>query len=545
MKMIIDLNCDWQAGRWCGADAETHSNIAMELLNTSVAASVSEEPPEGASSRPAAVESVIAGWEAVVGKVNVLRDEQTRQRYARCTLPRGTTPMAIVRPNSTTEVAHISRIAMECGIPLHPISCGKNWGYGDACAPGDGWAIVDLGRMDRIIEVNNELAYAVIEPGVSQGKMYEYLRERHPSLMLDVTGAGPDASIVGNTLQRGFGHTPYGNHFAHTSGLEVVLAGGRVIRTGFARLSESAAAQYVFPWGQGPFLDGLFTQSHLGIVTRMGIWLMPKPEVIAAFAFTVAREDDIGRVIETLRWLKLNDVVRSTVHVANDLRVISAQRGYPHEMHDGLTALPDSVRSQLRRQHGIGAWNVMGGLYGTRSAVAAAKRTIRAKFAGLARVQFFDRRKLAVARGVAGAVRKSRFGEQLARKIASAESVYDLLCGVPGRDHLRGSAWRAATAVDGQQVDPGKTGLIWISPVIPATADASQLLCRIMNSTFAKHGFDPLLTLSTVTDRAFVAVSSIHFDRDDPTECLRAQELAEELKAVLAQHGLFAYRTGI
>jgi len=189
-------------------------------------------------------------------------------------------------------------------VQLHPISCGKNWGYGDRCAVSDGQVIVDLGRMNRIVEVNSRLAYAVVEPGVTQGQMYQYLVENDIPLVLDVTGAGPDASIVGNTLSRGFGHTPYGNHFTHTCGLEVVLPDGQVLNTGFGTF-DRAQARRVFPWGLGPVVDGLFSQSNRGIVTQMGFWLLPTPESIQAFAFTVPREAQIEPVVDAIRELRL------------------------------------------------------------------------------------------------------------------------------------------------------------------------------------------------------------------------------------------------
>ena len=130
--------------------------------------------------------------------------------------------------------------------------------------------------MNRILDVNTELAYAVVEPGVTQEQFYQYLQSNRIPLWMDVTGAPPDASLVGNTLERGFGYSPYGDHFLSTCGMEVVLADGRILRTGFGHY-EHGKARNVFKWGVGPYLDGIFTQSNYGIVTKMGIWLMPKP----------------------------------------------------------------------------------------------------------------------------------------------------------------------------------------------------------------------------------------------------------------------------
>ena len=108
-------------------------------------------------------------WQSVLGTDYVLCDEPTSTEYAKTTLPGGTRPAGILRPSTTEEICRIVEIASRYAVPLHAISRGKNWGYGDACAPTHGQVIVELTRMNRIREVNVELGYVVIEPGVSQG----------------------------------------------------------------------------------------------------------------------------------------------------------------------------------------------------------------------------------------------------------------------------------------------------------------------------------------------------------------------------------------
>ena len=229
------------------------------------------------------IPQAISAFRSSIGADNVYFDDASRENYAKACLPRCTRPLGIVKPDNADDVSQIVNTCNRSGIRWHTISRGKNWGYGSACAAEDDRLIIDLSRMNRILEVNVELGYAVIEPGVSQGQMYEYLQQHELPLLLDVTGAGPDASIIGNILQRGFGHTPYGDRFRHTCGMHVVLPDGNQLKTGFGRY-ENAVSSRVFPWGQGPWLDGLFTQSDYGIVTSACIWLMPQPEVIRGFA---------------------------------------------------------------------------------------------------------------------------------------------------------------------------------------------------------------------------------------------------------------------
>src|SRR5690606_19618318 len=105
-----------------------------------------------------------AAWRDALGDAAVDTTAETCARYARTMQPSGTIPHAVLFPASTEDVQAIARIAQEYRHPIYPISGGKNWGYGDACAPRTGAAIVDLSRMNRIIEINRELGYAIIEP---------------------------------------------------------------------------------------------------------------------------------------------------------------------------------------------------------------------------------------------------------------------------------------------------------------------------------------------------------------------------------------------
>jgi len=140
-------------------------------------------------------------WTSLLGPERARRDQETIERYSRCTLPEGTTPAGVLYPSTTVEIQAIVTIARQAGVSLYPISRGKNWGYGDACAVTHGQVVLDLSGMNRIREVNQDLAYAVIEPGVTQKQLFDHLQEQGIPLWFDCTGSGPEASIVGNTLE--------------------------------------------------------------------------------------------------------------------------------------------------------------------------------------------------------------------------------------------------------------------------------------------------------------------------------------------------------
>lgn len=492
------------------------------------------------------LETAFRRWQEILGSDHARNDAETIAQYSRSMLPPKyrTHPAGVILPGSRQQVQEAVRVAGELGVKLHPISRGQNWGYGAALPPQDGMVILDLRRMNRIVEVNTELGYAVVEPGVSQQQLADYLHDNQIPYILDATGAGPEASVIGNVLQRGFGHTPYGNRVLHVSGMEVVQPDGSVIHTGFGRF-PNARATYVFPYGLGPWLDGSFTQSDRGIVTRMGVWLYPRTPQITAFAVKLDDPEKVYPSIDTLRRLRMAGVIRSAVHVANDLRVISARRQYPWEWTDGRTPLPPGVRARLQREAGVGTWNLMGALYGTRRTVRANAAEIRRAFRGLAHVHFFDGRLLRLGQAATSMLNRIGLCQGLAGTVESARSVYELLCGIPAADHLRGVYWRMRRAPDDLLHDLGEAGGLWLSPVVPATGNDARELIEALQPIFQRHAFEPLMTLTSVTERALVGVVSVFYDAQSPEETDAAAACYEQLYERMTGLGFWPYRFGV
>jgi 4-cresol dehydrogenase (hydroxylating) flavoprotein subunit len=483
----------------------------------------------------------------IVGHQSVFTDGATVERFARSTAPNGTTPIGVVRPGNREQVRDIVRLAASLSVPVFPVSRGKNWGYGDACAPRHGNLIIDMSGMNRILEVNSELAYAVIEPGVTQGQLVEYIEKNGLQLMLDVTGAGEDASIVGNVLERGSGHTPYGDHFATSCNFEIVLSDGSVITTGFGDYHNSQA-QHVYKWGVGPSLDGIFTQSNLGIITRMTVWLMPKPENFLMFLVILKTAASIGPFFEAIRRLRLAGTLRSTLHCFNDRRLLSGVTRFPWDQASGRQALEVECKDLFRElceNYGIPAWGATGSVQGTKREVAAGKRSIRRALSSVPglRLVFLSPKSLKWARRVAGWLSPTPWGALLSRRLDSAKVGMDMLLGRPSNKTLRGSHWRARTSLD-DAADPLDTGsgLAWISPILPMTALAINEVCSLSEQIFHRHGFEYQVTMSAITERALIAVQSISFDHSNQEETLRARDCESELVTELLKRGYVPYR---
>ena len=110
------------------------------------------------------LEAAITQFRDLLSEQHVLADEALPERYRWCTTPIRRNIAAVLRPGSVEQVQQIVQIAAAQQVSLYPISTGNNWGYGSAQPVRHHNVVVDLGRMNRIVEVNKELAYSAFAP---------------------------------------------------------------------------------------------------------------------------------------------------------------------------------------------------------------------------------------------------------------------------------------------------------------------------------------------------------------------------------------------
>jgi 4-cresol dehydrogenase (hydroxylating) len=315
-----------------------------------------------------------------------------------------------------------------------------------------------------------------------------------------------------------------------------------VLETGFSRFEGSRTGP-LHRWGVGAYLDGLFTQSNLGVVTRMSIWLMPAPEYFQAYFFSCDSAEGLAPIVEALRPLRLSGTLRSTVHIANDYKVLSGLQQYPWEEAEGRTPLPEEVMKRLRKQLHFGAWNASGGLYGTRAQVAEARRLLRRALSGkVNKLQFLDQRKLRMAGRFSGLYRMLT-GWDLSRALELVRPLFGLLQGVPTDQPLASTYWRKRfpppAAMD---PDQDGCGLLWCSPVTPADGAQAEELVALAGETLLQYGFEPAISLTMITERSLACVISITYDRHVPGEDEKASACHGELLRRLSDAGFHSYR---
>ncbi len=484
-------------------------------------------------------------WEQLLGAEFAQTDGPALRAAATATFATAQTIPAILRPGSREQVQACLKIANRFATPLYPISTGKNWGYGSRVPPLDGCALLDLSRLDRIREFSEELAFVTVEPGVTQRRLHQFLTDRHSRLWMDATGSSPDCSLIGNALERGFGHTPYGDHFAYVCGLEVVLPTGEVIETGSARFPDSLARE-VSRWGLGPSLDGLFSQSNLGIVTRMTIWLMPRPDAFEAFFFRSESSDGLSPLIDVLSQLRLREVLRSSIHIGNDYKVLGGLQQYPWAATQEKTPLTPELLAPFRKDLSFGYWNASGGLYGTAAQVSEARRLLKQALAGQAgKLKFLSANTLRAAKRFAKPF-KFFTGWDLSRTVELVEPVFGLMRGVPTQHALASAYWRKRVPVpENPDPDRDRCGLLWYAPVAPAGGAHVANLARIASETLLSFDFEPMISLTMVSPRMVSCVISITYDREIPGQDEQARACYDELASRCTRAGYYPYRLGI
>lgn len=125
------------------------------------------------------------------------------------------------------------------------------------------------------IEVDRENGTVLLEPGVGFFDLYDYLHDNNIPLWL-VPGNNW-GSVVGNALDRGVGYTTFGDHASRICGIEMVMADGEIVRTGTGAMANSATWN-PYKAGYGPSWDTMLCQANFGVITKVGMWLVPEPE---------------------------------------------------------------------------------------------------------------------------------------------------------------------------------------------------------------------------------------------------------------------------
>ena len=164
-------------------------------------------------------------------------------------------------PKTREDIAVLLKQCREANKSVFPVSSGNNWGYGSSTSSSPATScIMNLSPMPGVIDFDAENGLLTFGPSLTQGKLHEYLEKNNLPFMTPTTGAGPNANILGNLLERGFAMTPIHDHTESLMSLKAVLPNGSFYQSGLAEAGFHEIDKK-FKWGTGPYLDMLFQQS--------------------------------------------------------------------------------------------------------------------------------------------------------------------------------------------------------------------------------------------------------------------------------------------
>jgi FAD/FMN-containing dehydrogenase len=306
----------------------------------------------------------------IVGERYVSASPEEKYIYSRDQgLQKPHNPDYVVLPGAAEEVQAVLRLANRKSIPVVPMGGGLV--LSGLTIPQRGGIVMDMKRMNRIIEVNEMSRYAVVEGGASQGMLKAYLDKNHPGLKHSLPDAPPVATIAGNVAIHGSGHLSQsegGFHSEMVTGLEVVLPTGELVRLG-----SCSTVPGWFSRAPLPDLAGLFLgwNGTTGVITKIGIKLFPKPkmedvliymtgnvnvlpELIYRVTGTEMAEDMLASISPKPDWLRGFPILIITITANSEhememkKRIIrDALKEYYETMESGFMPVPPYLKGQF------------------------------------------------------------------------------------------------------------------------------------------------------------------------------------------------------
>lgn len=451
---------------------------------------------------------VITEWRDLLGSEHVLTDEAA-QAYNNCPSQTVRHIPAVLRPESQVQVQEIVRIAAQHHICLHPVSTGRNWGFGGASPAVNSAVIVDLSRMNRILDFMADLGVITIEPGVTQRQLAEFLEQGNYPFMISASSASPNCSVIGNALERGHGLMPYVDRFLSLTSLKAILPDGQLFQSLLAD-GGGDIIDKTYKWGAGPYLDGLFSQGGFGIVTQASFILAPKVEQTTMFLLTPRSDVNLDQLLNRLRQVKHN-----AGHMISTFELGTRTGGL-----DGDAA---SI-----------TWSITGGIHASREMSKFIIRMMRRDLRDLITDCIF------LTRDTVDQVAARRFWQRdtelkkYARdNIDLMKGMLDFYQGIPQDKAMTYAYHHLPDRLQGDETLPSletnlrNTGLIWYWPILPARGADVRLFLEMMKRVSAKHGFNPVWNFNL--EHSTYISAGVHIFYDPETEQTRAMDFYREL----------------
>ncbi|HHV80043.1 MAG TPA: FAD-binding protein [Firmicutes bacterium] len=280
--------------------------------------------------------------EEIVGAENVLTEAEDLFCYAYDSTHVEFMPDVVVRPGSADEVARIVRLANELEVPVVPRGSGT--GLSGGSVPIEGGIVMDLTRLNRILEVNVSDLYAVVEPGTITLDFANKV-EAEGLLYPPDPGSNSASTLGGNVAENagGLRGLKYGVTKDYVMGLEVVSPTGELFNTG------SKTVKCVTGFDLTRLIVG--SEGTLGVVTKIILKLVPKPEFAQAMQ---AIFDEVGKAASAVSAIIRAGIVPATLEILDNVTINAIEdykpAGLPRDAAAVLLIEADGAKEAVQRQ---------------------------------------------------------------------------------------------------------------------------------------------------------------------------------------------------
>jgi len=456
---------------------------------------------------------------------------------------------AVIYPHNKVEIEQLVKWANKFNTALYPISTGKNWGMGSKVPVTNDCIVVNLGRMDKIIEVNTTYDYVVLEPGVTQDQLYNYIQEHNLPYIFNVTGSSPQTSIIGNSLERGVGY--FSSRVENLRALEVVLGNEKTVKTGFSHY-ENAKTKGVYTYGVGPDISGLFFQSNFGITTQATFDLIPKREVHGIMLLGLEDETKYADYVNDLAYLRKHEVITTAFHIANRNR--SSIALMPHveayfETH--LNKSKEEAKSEAAKFYAKiskDVWSAFGGIMGSKAEVKLAKKIIAKRMKKYGKVMFLTKNKLKRMQSMVTALSFIPYFKKLKAFTTSMESAFSYSQGIPSNMALNSVYYPLNKTIAKENIefiDSSEAGLLFSLPILPLDGNSLKKVASATINIFSKYNFEAYITFNIIDSKSIESVINLAFDKSLKERSDLAKKAIDELNLWCMTNGYILYRTDI
>lgn len=473
-----------------------------------------------------------AQWKKVLGKHGINTDSTELAIAETATFATHQKVEVILLPKTSREVQQIMKIATKYKVAVYPVSGGKNWGLGSRVPQKNG-VVMDLSRMNKILECNEPLAYLTVEPGVTFKQAETYLRELQLPLMLDTIGSTPEASIIGNTAERGHGMGLYADRLNHVCGLEIVLPDGEIMHTGFSAWNKSKLASLA-KWGTGPALDGIFTQSNWGVITKLTLWLKPAPKHFQSFIFHIDSSESLEKLMNAWRKARLEGLQYS-LRIFNDIRMLAFSGRFPE---GEAMPISEATLARLRTERNIGKWIGLGATYPPSEAHAKADRDLIMEICKpyVTSIEFYTEQSV-----------RTQWPTATDEAKAKMDFIFNrsLLRGFTSPAGINMVYWRKPATVAVTEIHRDGCGVLWYCPAIPFTGQDTLKAITIASKICNHYKLELNIGFLFISERALDITGAICYDRHKKGEDKRAKKCHDTIMREMQKEGYTAYRLGI